>query len=70
VKTKKWPPEIVMKPVKFSGDVRALTERRYRRHSKSMACHTAFELDLYRQTAVVFSHSLDPEQTSKVYCWF
>ena len=23
-----------------------------------MACHAAFELDLYRQLAVVFSHSL------------
>ena len=23
-----------------------------------MTCHAAFELDLYRQTAVVFSHSL------------
>jgi len=28
-----------------------------------MACHTAFEVDFYRQTAVVFSHSLDPKRT-------
>jgi len=25
-----------------------------------MASHAAFELDFYRQTAVVFSHNLDP----------
>jgi len=28
-----------------------------------MASHAAFELDFYRQTAVVFSHNLDPKRT-------
>jgi hypothetical protein len=28
-----------------------------------MACHTAFEVDFYRQTAVVFSHSLGRKRT-------
>jgi hypothetical protein len=30
-----------------------------------MACHTAFEVDFYRQTAVVFSHSLGRMRTLK-----
>ena len=52
-----------MKPVKFSEEVRSLTERRYRHHGYSIACHAAFEFNLYHQAVVVFSHSLDPKET-------
>jgi len=60
VKTQKWLPEIVSKPGKISDEASYLLTGRYRLKSQSIACHAAFDVDFCCQSALVFSHRLDP----------